>query len=94
MPFQFKDGKPLIVDGKLALDPSCCCGDCVICNIDFSDVPLGSDPEALVEYIGCDTVFASGTVTISDVPSKACKGATLHFPVAPVSAYLDPMAYL
>jgi murein DD-endopeptidase MepM/ murein hydrolase activator NlpD len=40
------------------------------------------------------SVFPTGTVTISDVPSKVCKGAVMRFPVAPVSAYLDPMAYL
>jgi murein DD-endopeptidase MepM/ murein hydrolase activator NlpD len=40
------------------------------------------------------SVFASDTVTISNVPSKVCRGATLRFPVAPTSAYLDPMAYL
>ena len=40
------------------------------------------------------SVFPTGTVTISDVPSKVCRGAVMRFPVAPVSAYLDPMAYL
>ena len=40
------------------------------------------------------TVFVSSAVNITDLPSKSCKGAVFHIPVAAVNAYLDPQSYL
>lgn len=40
------------------------------------------------------TVYVSSAVEVSDIPSKSCKGAIFHIPVAPMNAYLDPEDYL
>lgn len=40
------------------------------------------------------TVMVASATEVSDVPSKSCKGAVFHIPVAPLNAYLDPEAYL
>ncbi len=39
------------------------------------------------------SVFPSDAVTVQQVPSRTCGGKTFTMPVAPRTAYLDPMAY-
>lgn len=40
------------------------------------------------------TVFVTSALKVADIPSKACKGAVFHMPVAPANGYLDPEDYL
>ncbi len=40
------------------------------------------------------TVLATQGTKIMDFPSKGCKGATYHMPVADLAAYLNPLNYL
>ena len=40
------------------------------------------------------TVLATQGTKIMDFPSKGCKGATYHMPVADLQAYLNPLNYL
>jgi murein DD-endopeptidase MepM/ murein hydrolase activator NlpD len=40
------------------------------------------------------TVYVSSAVDVVDLPSKSCKGAVFHIPVAAANAYLDPLDYL
>ena len=40
------------------------------------------------------TVLATQGTQIMDFPSKGCKGATYHMPVADLAAYLNPLNYL
>lgn len=39
-------------------------------------------------------VYASDAVTVENRPSRSCRGKVLRMPIAPIEAYLDPMAYL
>ena len=40
------------------------------------------------------TVYASQGADVKTVPSLSCNGKTFTMPIAPVSAYLDPVLYL
>lgn len=40
------------------------------------------------------SVYASQGAQITEFPSKSCPGANFVMPVAPITAYLDPMLYL
>lgn len=40
------------------------------------------------------TLFVSSAVNITDLPSKSCRGAVFHLPVAAFNGYLDPQDYL
>ncbi len=40
------------------------------------------------------SVYPKDAVDVKSLPSKACVGKTLTQPIAPTSAYLDPMIYL
>jgi murein DD-endopeptidase MepM/ murein hydrolase activator NlpD len=40
------------------------------------------------------SVYAKNAVEVKSLPSKSCVGKTLTQPIAPTSAYLDPMYYL
>lgn len=40
------------------------------------------------------SVYPSNAVSVQSVPSKACPGAVLTQPIAPINAYLDPLFYL
>ncbi|HEY9585159.1 MAG TPA: peptidoglycan DD-metalloendopeptidase family protein [Candidatus Paceibacterota bacterium] len=39
-------------------------------------------------------LFVSSVLQVVDLPSKSCPKAVFHIPVAPLSGYLDPQAYL
>lgn len=39
-------------------------------------------------------VYVSSAVEVSDLPSKSCKGAIFHIPLAPANAYLNAFDYL
>ena len=40
------------------------------------------------------TIFVSSAVKVTQMPSKACVGKIYTQPIAPISAFLDPMLYL
>jgi murein DD-endopeptidase MepM/ murein hydrolase activator NlpD len=40
------------------------------------------------------SIYPKNAVDVKSLPSKACVGKTLTQPIAPTSAYLDPMIYL
>ncbi|OGI67497.1 hypothetical protein A3A05_01545 [Candidatus Nomurabacteria bacterium RIFCSPLOWO2_01_FULL_41_12] len=40
------------------------------------------------------SLYVSGAVSVSTVPSKSCPGRVLKQPIAAINAYLDPMYYL
>ncbi len=39
-------------------------------------------------------VYASDAIKVENRPSVSCRGKILRMPIAPIEAYLDPMAYL
>lgn len=39
-------------------------------------------------------VYASDAIKVENRPSLSCRGKILRMPIAPIEAYLDPMAYL
>lgn len=39
-------------------------------------------------------VYASDAIKVENRPSVSCRGKILRMPIAPIDAYLDPMAYL
>lgn len=64
MTIQFKNGKILFVDGKIAMDPNCCCGESPICFI--------CGPSTFAIY---DTVI----FTVSDSSCSLTNGSSSHF---------------
>ncbi len=40
------------------------------------------------------SIYASSAVQITTLPSRSCGGRTYTIPIAPLNAYLDPLAYL
>jgi hypothetical protein len=76
---QFKDGKILFVDGKIAMDPRCCCGGCGCC-----DCPTGQ-----IRYdatFSGDMAELNGTYTSANRESFGEEGCRYTFDSGPIAS--------